>query len=236
MAEQGNEPQHPIGRQNWGLVIGIGIVTFGALVMVINLFAHKDPILFAQSYQTASLPAPWDQIGQWLGLVVCLAGGAWLLRQLLRSARLGGIPAMYYYANASGEMTKRAYLLLEEVQDALEKCPVPAEKKALLKEQASQVPENVVRLAWKLERLSRIKALAQNDSSVQREATELEADLQAAAKDSLELLAMVPLSLMRLELSHSDTGIDRILAGLRESNRRMRDLAEAYDEVRMASP
>ena len=83
--------------------------------------------------------------------------------------------------------------------------------------------------------LKRIRALAKSDSDVQKESLDLEAGLRAGAEESVDLLASVPLSLIRLELAQCDADVDRLVAGLRESNRRMKDLAEAYDEVRLTS-
>ncbi len=71
----------PTGDQNWGLMIGAGIVALGTLVMVINL----------SIYETRPNPAPtalyvaypyWFQVGRGVALVASLALGGWLLWRL----------------------------------------------------------------------------------------------------------------------------------------------------------
>ncbi len=68
-------------HQNWGLIVGVGIVVLAMLVMVINLSLYKGrPGL--DSTTPAAIPL-WIQVGRLAGLVVSLSLGAWLLRQLL---------------------------------------------------------------------------------------------------------------------------------------------------------
>jgi hypothetical protein len=244
MAEHDYEPipsEDHAAHQDWGFVLGIGIVVLAVLVMVINLFSHRDPIIFARPYKQVSVAPAWVLVGRWIGLMVCLGGGGLFLWRLLgqrQRSEQSGLKSFLPTQDSSSApegVTRRAYLLLGEVEDTLKKSPITSEKKVLLMKQAAEIPDNVVQVTGKLEQLRRISRLAKSDGDVQREALDLEAQLHAAAEDSVELLASVPLSLIRLELAHRDTGIDGIVAGLRESNRRMRDLAEAYDEVRLGS-
>lgn len=244
MAEHDYEPMPPedhAAHQDWGFVLGIGIVVLAMLVMLINLLSHKEPVLFAKSYKQVPIAPGWVLVGRWAGLALCLGGGSLLLWRLLgqrQKSEQGGLKSFLPTqdsASAPDGVTRRAYLLLGEVEDTLKKSPIAPEKKMLLMKQAAEIPDNVVQVIGKLEQLRRISRLAKSDGDVQREALDLEAQLRVAAEGSVELLASVPLSLIRLELAHRDTGIDGIVAGLRESNRRMRDLAEAYDEVRLGS-
>ncbi|MFC1976388.1 hypothetical protein ACFLXQ_08310 [Chloroflexota bacterium] len=75
-------------HQNWGLIIGLGIVILGALVMAINLMGANLTVYEAKpnlSATTSIVANPlWVQIGRLAGLVVILSTGGWFLRLMLR--------------------------------------------------------------------------------------------------------------------------------------------------------
>ena len=64
--------------QNWGVIIGVGIVTLCMLVMGINLFA------FEPKPDTPPTISFWLQTGRVAGLVGSLLIGGWLLWRLFR--------------------------------------------------------------------------------------------------------------------------------------------------------
>jgi uncharacterized protein YjbI with pentapeptide repeats len=132
---------------------------------------------------------------------------------------------------AEREIGTRADSLLLEVKDALEHNQrIQAQKKASLKQQASQIPKNVAVLLWKLFRIRKAKAIVSPDSQAQIQ--RLEERLLAEMSRSVDVLEQVLMSTITLEIVSGDDTVDRLLRELTESNGRMRDLADAYQEVR----
>ena len=82
-----NEPTPPqdlaTQHQDWGRIIGTGIAVLVVLVIVVNLFTY-EPAAATSPYAKVTIPAHWIQIGRWVGLLVSLGGGGWLLRQMFR--------------------------------------------------------------------------------------------------------------------------------------------------------
>lgn len=132
------------------------------------------------------------------------------------------------------QLAERANLLVVEITEALTKSPISSRKKALLMRQARKVPVGIVESAWKLARLRRLQSLT-DDQVVHAEAFDMESKRLQAMRDSVNLLASLPLSLMRLELAHDERYMDRIIEDLTENNRRLRDQTDAFAEVRAAS-
>ena len=59
--------------QDWGRIIGAGIVALGTLAIVVNLTMFDVP---AELLEKLALPPVWLQTGRWLGLAVSLGGGS----------------------------------------------------------------------------------------------------------------------------------------------------------------
>lgn len=82
-----NEPTPPLDlatqHQDWGRIIGTGIAVLVMLVIVVNLFTY-EPAAATSPYASVTIPAHWIQIGRWIGLLVSLGGGGWLLWQMFR--------------------------------------------------------------------------------------------------------------------------------------------------------
>jgi hypothetical protein len=90
MTEYDNHTEYPKSNkatlpqsQNWGLMIGVGVVMLGLLVMIVNLSIYETrPTLLAAVPAT---PRPfWVQVGRLAGLVASLGAGGWLLWRLFR--------------------------------------------------------------------------------------------------------------------------------------------------------
>ncbi len=129
------------------------------------------------------------------------------------------------------EVGNRAYRLLLEVNEALEHNQrISPEKKASLKQQARQALDNIIALLWKLSRVRRAKAVVQTQSQVEIE--KLEGRLLTEITRSSDVLEDVLMSTIQLEIKGGDRAVDRLLEDLNESNSRMRDLADAYDEFK----
>jgi uncharacterized protein YjbI with pentapeptide repeats len=128
-------------------------------------------------------------------------------------------------------IAERAYSLWLEVNQALnQNRQINPSKKSSLKQQARQVPENIANLLWKLSRLRRAKHLIGVEG--QAEIEKLEHKLLAELQHSATLLEGVLTSTMRLDIARGDRPVERLLQDLAASNERLRDLADAYDEVK----
>lgn len=72
---------HVAQRQDWGQIIGAGIVAVGILTIAVNLAMFEIP---ARLLEKLAVPSLWLQIGRWSCLAVILNGGGLLLWRILR--------------------------------------------------------------------------------------------------------------------------------------------------------
>lgn len=128
--------------------------------------------------------------------------------------------------------------LVDEIRDALKSCPIPYEQKTELLRQVRDVPANVNRAVSKLHRLRRIKKIAKRSEDVAGAADVL-SDIAAMERCIIgelrrthETLLAVPVTLMKVDVARGERNLDRIIAELSETNRRLNDLADSYGEVR----
>jgi septal ring factor EnvC (AmiA/AmiB activator) len=66
--------------QDWGRIIGAGIVVLGALAIAVNLTVFDMP---AELLEKLDVPPLWLQFGRWSGLVVTLGVGSVLLWRMI---------------------------------------------------------------------------------------------------------------------------------------------------------
>lgn len=137
------------------------------------------------------------------------------------------------------EMLERADRLAREIRTALKHSPVSTARKSSLKRQAREVPDNLVKALWTLARLRRIydSIDPRYDPAGQnrQEVTEMQNKLLAEMKHSVEILSSIPVSLMKVELARGDGGLDRLLAALGETNKRLLDMSASYMEIKELS-
>jgi hypothetical protein len=122
-----------------------------------------------------------------------------------------------------------------EIQGMLSSSPLPPEQRAELLRQLNQVPQNIARALGKLQRLRRVKKIAQRTEhagTVLQELAHLEAQIVAELRSAHQTLLAAPVALMKLDLARSDRDLRRIVAALDEANQRLRDLAESYEALR----
>jgi hypothetical protein len=101
------------GHQDWGTIIGVGVVALGVVVIAVNLFGCGAPILSARLYEEVAIPYSWVQAGRLAGLLVGLGGGGWLLGQLLRQRRASGLICLKTSLQQAIGYTRRIEELLE---------------------------------------------------------------------------------------------------------------------------
>ena len=138
-----------------------------------------------------------------------------------------------------------AHHLVAEVDEAVRHCSIPPAKRKVIKQQAREISDNINGALWKLHHLRKIRQLAAGmggysggasyTAQVATEVTEMEKKLLREMDRSLEVLFSVPLSLMKVGLAQGERTADRILAELRETNQRLRDIAVSYDEMKSYS-
>ncbi len=137
------------------------------------------------------------------------------------------------------DLLERADRLAREVKDALKRSPVSDIRKTSFERQAREVPDNVAKALWHLARLRRLSASIDPqlaaDQQNRQDLLDQETKIQAAMTQSVELLAALPVSLIKVEIARSDRAIDRLAADLDESNKRLIDLSAAYAESKQLS-
>ncbi len=137
------------------------------------------------------------------------------------------------------EMLERADRLAREIRTALKHSPVATARKLSLKRQAREVPDNLVKALWTLARLCRIydslDPKYDQEGRNRQEITEMQSKLLAEMKHSVEILSSLPVSLMKVELARGDGGLDRLLAALDETNKRLLDMSASYMEIKELS-
>jgi len=127
--------------------------------------------------------------------------------------------------------------MLGEAREAIKRSRIPPDRKADLTRETRDLYDNITKGVWKLKRVRRIRELAMkgsasaNSAGIAREASDMESRLLDELNRSLDALLAVPASLMKLEMAADDQVIDRLITNLDEANLRMKDLADAYEEV-----
>ncbi len=125
--------------------------------------------------------------------------------------------------------------LAEEIRGVLAGSAIPAGQRSELLRQLQRVPENISRALGKLQRLRRVKKIAQRSEgagAVLQEIARLEAQILAELRRTHQTLLEMPVALMKLDLARGDRDFQRMIAALDEANRRLHDLAESYEELR----
>ena len=125
--------------------------------------------------------------------------------------------------------------LAEEIRGVLASSAIPAGQRSELLRQLQRVPENISGALGKLQRLRRVKKIAQRSEgagAVLQEIARLEAQILAELRRTHQTLLEMPVALMKLDLARGDRDFQRMVAALDEANRRLHDLAESYEELR----
>jgi len=131
---------------------------------------------------------------------------------------------------------EHANRLASEIRDAVKESPLAPQKRSSFQLQAGEVPDNLVKALWKLARLRRISGSIDQRYDEQgykhQELDQMVNQLRGEMQHSVEVLSSISISLVKVQLAHDDIAADRLLIDLNESNHRLRDLSDSYDEVR----
>ena len=130
-------------------------------------------------------------------------------------------------------MRDQACRLFSEIGEALKHNQrIQSDRKTRLKTQVDQTTDYVLVSLGKVARIRKHKAVL--NTSRQDEITQLENRLLDEVARSLDVLEDALVSLTILDVARGDAAIDRLLSNLEESNTRLRDIADAHEEVRNA--
>jgi hypothetical protein len=99
-------------QQDWGAVVGAGVVALVVLVMVINLSVCRVSTISAELPPEITIPPLWLQIGRCVGLLVSLGGGGWLMWKLLRRRQVPEKPRLQASLQQAIDYTQRIEELL----------------------------------------------------------------------------------------------------------------------------
>jgi hypothetical protein len=128
-------------------------------------------------------------------------------------------------------MKRHAQQLAAEICEALDyNQRIPTEKRSYLKQQTRQLTDHALASLEKVTRIRRRKAIVGPDR--QAELEQLERRLLAEIKRSLEILEDALVSIITVDVVGGNSRIDRLVSDLYESNARLRDIAEAHQEIR----
>jgi hypothetical protein len=138
-----------------------------------------------------------------------------------------------YFKAPERKLQDQACRLLSEIGDALNHNQrIQTDRKSNLKEQANQTTDYVLVSLGKVARMRKHKAVV--NAKRQAQITVLEDRLLVEVKRSIDVLEDALVSLTILDAARGDATVDRLLDNLAESNARLRDLADAHEEVRSA--
>lgn len=162
-----------------------------------------------------------------------------VLNPLLKSLRLMPVcvlPKGPDYARLSAWLAQGRELI-RQTRDALKyNAQVPAAKRDELAQQLTNMPDNLVELAWKLARLRRLQAALDSSSADSQEVQDMADGVLAEMQSTLHVLQNIPVTLFKLELAADDRVIEALIRDLREANLRMRDVIEAHRQVQHRFP
>jgi hypothetical protein len=157
------------------------------------------------------------------------------LRQSLNKLPLLQVPKMRVTFEER-QLVKRAAQVAAEIVKSMADSPVPESERAQLRQQAAEVPQNMAKALWRLDRLRRMKNaldLRLAEGKARRDEMDvLDRQVVAEIESALATLSTTPVNLMKLELAKADRPSERLLSNLTETNQQLRDLSAAYDEVR----
>lgn len=153
----------------------------------------------------------------------------------VRQIRVSRPPRQYrrYFKPAERKMRDQACRLFSEIGEALKHNQrIQPDRKTRLKTQVDQTTDYVLVSLGKVARIRKHKSVL--NTSRQAEITQLENRLLNEVARSLDVLEDALVSLTILDVARGDAAIDRLLYNLEESNTRLRDVADAHEEVRNA--
>jgi hypothetical protein len=132
---------------------------------------------------------------------------------------------------AKRKMKRHAQQLAAEICEALDyNQRIPAEKKRFLIEQARQLTDHSLNSLEKVARIQRRKSIVNPNRRLELEG--IERRLLAEVRRSMDILEDALVSIITVDVVGENTRIDRLVSELYESNARLRDIADAHQEIK----
>lgn len=126
---------------------------------------------------------------------------------------------------------RHAQQLLSEINEALDyNRRISIDKKSSVREQARQMAGYAVASSEKLARIRRRKTIVSSERQIELE--RLERRLSAGIIRSLDMLEDALVAIIKVDVVGGQATIDRLVTDMNESNARLRDVADAHDEIR----
>lgn len=152
-----------------------------------------------------------------------------------RSERMTGNPLGAFRSKRNDplarQMKRHAERLISEINEALKHNKrIPPDKKSSLEKQTRQMTDYTVISLQKLERIHRRKGMVNETRRL--ELARLERRLAAEIERALNMLEDALVSIITVDVAGENARIDRLVNDLSESNSRLRDIADAHDEIR----
>jgi hypothetical protein len=204
------------------LVLGVPLAIFvGILVLLVLADVFSDDVLVAT-----------EEPGGFAARRIAFINP---IRQSLNKAPLLQVPKLRVTFEER-QFVKQASQLATEIMKSTGSSPISEAERAQLRRQAVDVPVNMARALWRLDRLRRIRN-AQNLRTEEGKARHdelgnMDRQVLAEIQNALATLSATPVNLMKLELTQAERPTDRLLSNLSETNQQLHDLSSAYDEVR----
>jgi hypothetical protein len=129
------------------------------------------------------------------------------------------------------QMKRHAERLFSEISEALKHNQrIPPEKKTALDKQTRQMTDYAMSSLQKIEQIHRRQAMVNETRRL--ELARLERRLTAEVERALSMLEDALVSIITVDVAGGNSRIDRLVNDLSESNSRLRDTADAHDEIR----
>jgi len=134
------------------------------------------------------------------------------------------------------QMVKQAAKLTTAIATALKANPSVGASSTQILQQANDVPANMAKALWRLDRLRRVKRTVeerlQDGLTNQTDMVAMERQIVAEMQRALVALEQIPISLMKVEIQQTDRPMERLLAELDETNQHLRDIDAAHTDLR----
>lgn len=136
------------------------------------------------------------------------------------------------------QMVKQAVKLTTAIATALKDNKTIGADSAAIQQKADEVPANMAKALWQLDRLRRMKRTV--DERLQAPATNqpdivaMDRQIVSELQRSLDSLSQVPVNMMKVELQQASRPAERLLADLNETNQHLRDIDSSFGDLRAA--
>ena len=157
------------------------------------------------------------------------------LRRFFTKPMLIQVPKMRV-AYEERQMVKQAVKITVAIADTLKKQSVLGADRAQVQVRAEEVPFNMAKALWRLDRLRRMKRTVddrlQDGISNQLDYVAMERQIMAQIQQSLDSLTVISVNLLKVEMQQASRPVERLLSELNETNQHLRDIDDTLSDLR----